>query len=267
MNKAKLTKEIEKYDRLLVAFSGGVDSTCLLAMAVEVLGREKVVALTAVSPTLPAREREETVDLAKTIGVRHLLLESGEMADPRFLQNDSSRCFFCKSSLFDLCETARADLPEPERWTIVYGANKDDLGDHRPGMQAARERGVPAPLLEAGLGKDEIRAISKAMRLPTWDKPAFACLSSRFPTGIPITPQALTRVERAEEILREAGFRQFRVRIAGDGARIEVDVEEKRRLDDPALRERLATGILEAGFERVEIDPRGYRQGGANQSS
>lgn len=247
---------------VLVAFSGGVDSTFLLAAALRVLGPEHVVALTAISPTLPRHERQACQELAQTLGARHLLRESRELQNQRFADNGPDRCFHCKSTLFTLCREAARELGGT--WTIVYGANRDDLADHRPGMTAAREMGVRAPLLEAGLDKATIRAASRRLGLATASKAPFACLSSRFPTHTPITETALARVEAAEEVLRQHHFHLFRVRYHGDTARVEVGQDELPRLQDPTLAARLVADIQETGFTRVEIDPTGYRTGGAN---
>jgi uncharacterized protein len=244
-----------------VAFSGGVDSTYLLAEAVRVLGPERVVAITAVSPTLSAHEREETVRWAAHIGVRHILRDSAEFANPLFSNNGPDRCYHCKQALFALCEEVIATLDPSLSWTLVYGANLDDLGDDRPGMEAARQRGVRAPLLEAGLGKAEIRRRSAALGLPTADKAPFACLASRVPTFTPITLDRLRRVEDAETVLRSHGFRLYRVRDRGEVARIEVGPDEQPRLEDTELRGRLIPAIQATGFARVEFDPHGYRTG------
>lgn len=263
--KSPLEEILAGFDHLLIAFSGGVDSTCLLAMAVRQLGAERVAALTAISPTLPRHERQACEALAQSLGVAWHPRASAEMDNERFAQNGPDRCFHCKSALFDLCGAWIADQPEPQRWGIAYGANRDDLGDHRPGMEAARLRGIHAPLLDAGLGKAEIRTLSRELGLSTADKPAFACLSSRFPTHVRITGDRVRQVEQAEAVLRRAGFRQFRVRYLGESARVEVGAEELSRLETPPLREQILGEILATGFRSVEIDPRGYGCGGANR--
>lgn len=260
-----LASALQRFDHLLVAFSGGVDSTLLLAAAVLTLGPERVAALTALSPTLPRAEREECQRLVTLLGVSWHPRTSCELDNPDFAANGPDRCYHCKSGLFDLCAAWIAGQTAPRAWQVAYGANRDDLGDHRPGMEAARQRGIHAPLLEAGMDKAAIRALSRALNLPTADKPAFACLSSRFPTFTPITREHLSRVERAEEVLRQGGLRLFRVRFHGAAARVELGAEELARLEnDPPLREELLRGIREAGFREVLIDPRGYRTGGAN---
>ncbi len=265
---ALATKERRALDILrslegaVVAFSGGVDSTLLLSLAREALG-DRCVALTAVSPSLPAREREEARELARDLGARHLWLESAELDRPGFADNPTNRCYFCKSELFDLCfDTAdRLTLP-----AVVYGATADDLGDHRPGMGAARERGARAPLLEADLGKDEIRALSRHRGLRTWNKPAMACLSSRFPYGTSIDAERLEQVEKAEDALHAEGFRNLRVRYHGEVARVELARDEWLRLTDPETRDRVAAAIRAAGFRYVALDLEPFRSGRLNET-
>ncbi|MBF0589730.1 MAG: ATP-dependent sacrificial sulfur transferase LarE [Magnetococcales bacterium] len=259
----RLAGNLAGYDHLLIAFSGGVDSTLLLAEAVRALGVGRVLALTALSPTLSEVERQESESLAVRIGARHLLRESGEMEDPRFVQNGPRRCYYCKSALFEMARQVVEEQPEPQRWQMAYGANRDDLGDDRPGMVAAQEAGAVAPLLDVGLGKLEIRKLSRLHGLPTADKPAFACLSSRFPTHTAITLVGLKRVEAAEMVLRNNGFRQYRVRDYGGLARVELGRDELGRLDHVGLKARIIQGVLAAGFEKVTLDPDGYRMGGA----
>lgn len=242
----------------VVAFSGGVDSTLLLYLAHQALG-ERCVAVTAVSPSLAHRERGEAADLARTLGVRHLEVPSREFDRPEYVANGPGRCYFCKTELFTICERTAREMGFE---SIVYGAMADDVGENRPGMSAARERGIRAPLLEAGLGKDEIRALSREYGLPTWNKPALACLASRLPTGTRVTPDRLDRVERAEEALRQAGFHDVRVRYHGDVARIELGASEWGRMADPKLRERISKEILEAGFRHVSLDLRPYGRTG-----
>jgi len=253
-----LQKIIAGIGPMVVGFSGGADSTLLLKVARDVLG-EGVAAVTTVSPTLPGAERDEAGRLAREIGVRHRFVPSGEMADPQFLANSSRRCYFCRSDLFRILRDEARALGFG---AIAYGAQRDDLGEFRPGMEAAREHGARAPLLEAGLGKAEIRDLSRLLGLPTWNKPAMACLSSRIPHGTPITPGDLGRVERAEAAVRSEGFRLFRVRARGADARLEIAREEMGRLEDGRLRERLLRRVLESGYSTVLIDPEGYRPGG-----
>jgi uncharacterized protein len=205
--------------QVLVAFSGGVDSTFLLAAAVECLGAEKVLAVTGLSPSMSAAERDEAVALTRRLGARHRMLETGELARPEYVANAADRCYFCKTDLFErLNGLARA---EGCAW-ILDGANVDDLGDVRPGREAARQQGVRSPLVEAGLSKADIRALSRWMELPTWEKPAMACLASRIPHGTPVTIERLGQIEAAESALRELGFQQVRVRHHEAIARIEL---------------------------------------------
>jgi pyridinium-3,5-biscarboxylic acid mononucleotide sulfurtransferase len=241
----------------VVAFSGGVDSTLLLRLGRDVLG-ERCVALTAVSPSLAAWEREAASSLARSLGVRHLEVPSRELDREGYVRNTGDRCYFCKSELFDLCVRAGEELGLP---TVVYGAIADDLGDHRPGMRAAREQGIRAPLLEAGFVKDEVRALARELGLPIWDKPAAPCLASRIPAGTPVDAERLGKIERAEGALRDAGFRSFRVRYHGDLARIEVGEEDWERLRSPELRERTARAVRGAGFRWVSLDLEPFRSG------
>lgn len=243
---------------VLVAFSGGIDSSFVLKIAHEQLGR-RALGVTAVSPTFPASELDIATRVAAGIGARHEIVQTDQLAIPAFVQNDATRCFHCKTDLYQLLDGLRE--PRASRW-IVDGTNLDDLGDDRPGIKAAREWNVRSPLVEARLSKSDIRTLAKELGLPNWDKPAAACLSSRIPRGTPITVDKLRRVEQAEEVLLREGFRQIRVRDHGEIARIEIGQEEFARLNEPERRGRISCRFREIGFRFVCVDLQGYRPGG-----
>jgi len=245
---------------VLVAFSGGIDSTLMLKVAHDALGA-KTLAVTAVSPTFPEIELEWATKLAVEIGARHQIVQTDQLQVPAFVQNDASRCFHCKTDLYQLLESLQQEL---KMCAVVDGTNLDDLGDERPGHAAAHEWGVRSPLVEAGLSKIEVRELARELRLSNWDKPAAACLSSRIQRGTPITVEKLSRVERAEAFLLGQGFRQVRVRDSDGAARVEVDSTEVSRLLEPTLGARITEHLHDLGFASVTLDPAGYRRGSGN---
>ena len=245
-----------------VAFSGGVDSSLVLAAATRVLGTDNVVAFTADSETYRAQELVDARAFAADLGVRHRVVRTNELSDPQFAANPRERCFFCKSALLDeLVGVAR----EEGVAALLDGANTDDLGDFRPGLAACTERGVRHPLVEAGLDKAAVRELSQALGLATWDKPQQACLASRIPYGEPVDAGTLARIAAAEDVLRELGFRDFRVRHHGAIARIEVEEHEIERAAG-AARAELAGRLRALGFTYVTLDLIGFRSGSMNEA-
>lgn len=257
----RLVEKLNSFERVAVAFSGGVDSTVVAQAAFEALG-DKAIAVTAVSDSLASGELEEAQALAKQIGIRHRVIRTDEFADPNYLKNNPDRCYFCKSELYGrlsgLLHHLDADV-------IVSGANTDDAGDHRPGMRAAAENHVRHPLQECGLSKADVRELAKAWGLPTWDKPATPCLSSRIAYGEEVTPDRVHMIDDAEKWLRSKGLRVCRVRYhKGDLARVELPIDDLPTFASPEVRQELVKVFREIGFTYVTLDLEGFRSGSNN---
>ena len=258
-----LKKMISEMGHVLIAFSGGVDSTFLLKVCVDVLGRENVIAVTASSPTYQMDEMEEAKKIAQFFGVKHVIIHTNEMGNEKFLSNTVERCYFCKKELFSKLKEIAAEHGIKH---VLDASNADDSLDYRPGMKAARELGIKSPLLEAGITKEEIRKFSKEMGLPTATKPSQSCLASRFPYGEKITEEKLKMVAEAEKFLKELGFKVVRVRHHGNIARIEVDKNEMVRLMEERIRKKIYERLKEIGYTWVCLDLMGYRSGSMNEA-
>ena len=259
----KIKSLIQEMDSVLVAFSGGVDSTLVLSLAHEVLGK-KALGVTAQSASVPDREMKASHQLAKEIGARHLVVKTEEMSNPNYRANPANRCYHCKTELYS--NLKRVAQQENISY-ILNGTNTDDLGDYRPGLDSAREQGVRSPLVEAGFNKQEVRELSRMMELSICNKPAMACLSSRIPYGQPVTLEKLAMIEQAEDLLLSLGFTQVRVRHLGTLARIELDKNEMPRYqNDKSVQKAVEEKLRALGFNSVVLDPEGYRMGSLNSA-
>jgi uncharacterized protein len=257
----RLREIFRPMEAVMVAFSGGVDSTFVLKVAHDTIGG-RVLALTTTSPTMPDEDRRSALEMAQLIGARHLVIDSNELEIPGYSANPINRCYLCKHNLFTVCEAKARELGIG---AIVDGLNLDDLHDYRPGIKAAAEKLVRHPLVEAEMTKAEIRELSRAFDLPTWDRPASPCLSSRFPYGTEITLDGLRKVERGEQTLHALGFRVARVRYHGEVARLEVEADEIARLLEPQMRASVDAELKKLGFRFVTVDLKGFRSGSLNE--
>ena len=257
---ADLHRVLEDTGGAVVAYSGGADSTLVAAVAARTLG-DRALAVTAVSPSLPPGELEGARRVAVEIGVRHRAVRTREVEKESYLANGTDRCYHCKSELYGVLARVAEERDFP---VVVSGANVDDLGDFRPGLRAAEEHGVRHPLVETGFFKADVREAARSLGIPAWDKPASACLSSRIAFGVRISVEELSKVGRAEKLLRDLGFRQVRVRVHGELARVEVESAEVARMTEPEVRDRVIEGLKALGYRFVTLDLEGFRSGSMN---
>jgi len=257
-----LESRIFKLGSAVVAFSGGIDSTLVLAVANKVLGK-RVLAVTAKSDSVPERELQAAQELTQALNIKHKIVKTEEMSSPNYLKNPANRCYYCKSELYTKLTTVASQY---KITNILNGINLDDLGDHRPGITAAKEAGIISPLVESQLNKQDVRNLALEMGLSNWEKPALACLSSRIPYGQPVTSKKLSMIDEAEEIFLAEGFREVRVRHYGDMASIELLKKEIPSLMKKGLYEKTIARLKKIGFQKVTIDPEGYRSGSLNEA-
>ena len=257
-----LESRIFKLASVVVAFSGGIDSTLVLAVANKVLGK-RILAVTAKSDSVSERELKAAQELAQTLNIKHKIVKTEEMSSPNYLKNSANRCYYCKSELYTKLATVASQY---KITNIINGINLDDLGDHRPGITAAKEAGIISPLVESQFNKQDVRSLAREMGLSNWEKPALACLSSRIPYGQPVTSKKLSMIDEAEEIFLAEGFREVRVRHYGDMASIELLKTEIPSLMKNGLYEKTIDRLKKIGFQKITIDPEGYRSGSLNEA-